>query len=189
MFSIGLVICLRQSWIGCLRSVNTLIMDHRTESFNGSWHKVATRICSFHFWWRNSMTTTVYCDMPSWNSFYWFEIKKFLLSTVMLLTTLCWWIYDGDSFKLFVAVLLCWWQCKESSASISKLVTNTYRLQHSSPTPVIINDIAVLTWCLLDGALSLLFERSILQSASSWVSKWILIWSTWNLIYFVEAPF
>ena len=119
--------------------------DCRTESFNRCRHKMTARVCSFHFWWRNSMTPTVYCDMPSWNSFYWFEIKKFLLSTVMLLTTLCWWIYDGDSFKLFLTVLLCWWQCKESSASISKLVTNTYRLQQPSPTPVIINDIAVLT--------------------------------------------
>ena len=51
----------------------------RTESFNGSWHKMATRICSFHFRWRNPMTTTVYCDMPSWNMFDWLTRKNFNL--------------------------------------------------------------------------------------------------------------
>ena len=28
--------------------------------------------------------------------------------TVMLLTTLCWWFYDGDRFKMLVTESLCW---------------------------------------------------------------------------------
>ena len=27
----------------------------------------------------------------------------------MLVTTLCWWLNDGDSFKILVAELFCWW--------------------------------------------------------------------------------
>ena len=29
--------------------------------------------------------------------------------TVMLVTSLCWWLYDGDRFEMLVAESLCWW--------------------------------------------------------------------------------
>ena len=69
----------------CIGMVRFSYVNHllnRTESFNGSWHKMTTRICSFHFWWRNPMTTTVYCHMPSWNIFDWLKRNSFNLMLV-----------------------------------------------------------------------------------------------------------
>ena len=49
---------------------------------------------------------------------------------MLLVTTLCRWLYDGDSFKMSAAESLCWWlfffmlmnsQIKESVTNISKL--------------------------------------------------------------------
>ena len=56
--------------------------------------------------------------------------------TVMLVTSFCWWLYDGDWFEMLVAEPLCWrlfsW-CWWFSQCI-KSVTNTFGLQHPSPT-------------------------------------------------------
>ena len=67
----------------------------------------------------------------------------------MLVTSVCWWLYDGDLFKMLVAESLCWWfsQCIKSVTNILnqsltswighqhlKLVNNTFGLQHPSPT-------------------------------------------------------
>ena len=50
--------------------------------------------------------------------------------TVMLVTTLCWWFYDGDRFKMSVTESLCWrlfplcwwfFQCIKSVTNISNL--------------------------------------------------------------------
>ena len=35
------------------------------------------------------------------------KIRKF--GTLMLVKTLCWWVYDGDSFKMLMEASLCWW--------------------------------------------------------------------------------
>ena len=66
------------------------------------------------------------------------------LVTVMLATSWCWWLYDGNWFEVefewwnlrLVAELLCWrlfslcWWFSECSKS----VTNTFGLQHPLPT-------------------------------------------------------
>ena len=39
---------------------------------------------------------------------YCFPYEYFYLVTVMLVTSLCWWLYDGPS--LMVTVFRCWWQ-------------------------------------------------------------------------------
>ena len=50
--------------------------------------------------------------------------------TVMLATSLCWWLYNGDWFEMLVAESLCWWlfslcwwfsQCIKSVTNISNL--------------------------------------------------------------------
>ena len=71
------------------------------------------------------------------------------LVTVMLVTSLCWWLYHGDRFQMLVAEWLCWrlfsicWLflnvLNRSPTSWFghqhlKLVTNTSGLQHPSPT-------------------------------------------------------
>ena len=57
----------------------------------------------------------------------------------MLVTSLCWWLYDGDGFEMLVAesvcwrlLSLCWWffQCIKS-------VTNILNRSSTSETPVI----------------------------------------------------
>ena len=34
--------------------------------------------------------------------------QKIFAVTVMLVTSLCWWLYDGDRFEMLVAESLCW---------------------------------------------------------------------------------
>ena len=78
---------------------------------------------------------------------YWMQIV-----TVMLVTSLYWWVYDGDWFEMLVAESLCWRLfslCWLFSICI-KLVTNilnrsptshtchqTFDLQHPSPTSMV----------------------------------------------------
>ena len=47
---------------------------------------------------------------------FWRNWKTFILLryrplsvTVMLVTSLCWWLYDGNWFQMLVAESLCWW--------------------------------------------------------------------------------
>ena len=67
-----------------------------------------------------------------------FSLKNnWQMTSVMLVTTFCWWLNDGDRFKMLLTESLCWrlfsffmlliFQCIKS-------VTNTFRLQHPSPT-------------------------------------------------------
>ena len=80
------------------------------------------------------------------DSLCWWQVSN--LVTVMLVTSLCWWLYDGDWFQMLVAESLCWrpfssWSflnvLNQSPTSWIghqhlKLVTNTFGLQHPSPT-------------------------------------------------------
>ena len=63
--------------------------------------------------------------------------------TVILVTLLCWWLYDGNCFQMLVAeslcwrlFLLCWWfsQCIKSATNISNLsptnLVSNIRHQH-----------------------------------------------------------
>ena len=65
------------------------------------------------------------------------------LVTVMLVTSLCWWLYDGDWFEMLVAESLCWWLfslywwfslCIKSVTNISNLspthLVSNIRHQH-----------------------------------------------------------
>ena len=67
----------------------------------------------------------------------------------MLVTSLCWWLYDGDWFQMLVAESLCWRLSRYVDDSLNVLnrsptswighqhlkpVTNTLGLQHPSPT-------------------------------------------------------
>ena len=65
------------------------------------------------------------------------QIVKFCLTvTVILVTSLCWWLYDGDWFKMLVAESLCWWLfslCWWFSQCI-KSVTNILNRSPSSQT-------------------------------------------------------
>ena len=84
--------------------------------------------------------------------------------TVMLVTTLCWWFYDGDRLKMLVTeslcwrlLSLCWWfsQCIKSVTNI-KLITNS----NLSPKHLVTNirhqhrcNLTIL-WAPLDGEIS-----------------------------------
>ena len=70
-----------------------------------------------------------------------------LTVTVMLVTSLCWWLYDGDWFEMLVAESLCWWlfslcwwfsQCIKSVTNIlNRSPTSQTCHQHIwSPTSV-----------------------------------------------------
>ena len=39
---------------------------------------------------------------------YMIYLHNFLVVTVMFMTSLCWWLYDGDWFQMLVAKSLCW---------------------------------------------------------------------------------
>ena len=67
--------------------------------------------------------------------------------TVMLVTTLCWWFYDGDRFKMSVTESLCWrlfplcwwfFQCIKSVTNILNRspTSQTYHQYILSPTSV-----------------------------------------------------
>ena len=69
----------------------------------------------------------------------------------MLVTSLCWWLYDGDWFQMLVAESLCWWffQCIKSVTNIlNRSQTSQTCHQHIwSPTSVTNIDVTVLlTW-------------------------------------------
>ena len=62
---------------------------------------------------------------------YMIYLHNFLVVTVMFMTSLCWWLYDGDWFQMLVAESLCWrlfslcWlfsQCIKSVTNIGKKV-------------------------------------------------------------------
>lgn len=63
-------------------------------------------------------------------------------ATVMLMTTTCWWLYDGDSFKMLVAQTSCRWLfIVKNRSSVSQIghqnlniVTNINRLHFPLPT-------------------------------------------------------
>ena len=60
-------------------------------------------------WCNQSKGKTHCCTYNSWYN----KITNWLLVirtvTVMLVTSLCWWLYDGDWFEMLVAESLCWW--------------------------------------------------------------------------------
>ena len=51
--------------------------------------------------------------------------------TVMLVTSLCWWLYDGDRFEMLVAESLCWrrfllcWWFSQSIESVAKILNRS----------------------------------------------------------------
>ena len=78
--------------------------------------------------------------------------------TVMLVTSLCWWLYDGDRFEMLVTESLCWWffslcwwffQCIKSVTNILNRSPTSY--QHIwSPASVTNIDVAKIWpifWC------------------------------------------
>ena len=77
--------------------------------------------------------------------------------TVMLVTSLCWWLYDGDWFEMLVAESLCWrlfsvcwWfsQCIKSVTNILNRSPISYSFQQHiwSPTSVSNIDVTSFTW-------------------------------------------
>ena len=79
---------------------------------------------------------------------------QYRMVTVMLVTSLCWWLYDGDWFQMLVAESLCWrlffvmlviFQCIKSVTNISNLsqthLVSNIRHQHRCNP---INDIAYI---------------------------------------------
>ena len=59
--------------------------------------------------------------------------KKNHLATVMLVTTLCWWLYDGDRFKMLMPESLCLWFFVYSIGHQQPTaVTIKFHLQHLS---------------------------------------------------------
>ena len=67
--------------------------------------------------------------------------------TVMLVTSLCWWLYDGDQFEMLVAKSLCWrfFQCIKSVTNI--LNAYTFCLHHSSPTSMSAFEVIIPNIC------------------------------------------
>ena len=75
----------------------------------------------------------------------------------MLVTSLCWWLYDGDRFEMLVAESLCWWLfslCWWFSLCI-KSVTNILNRSPTSQTchqliwsPTSVTNIDVTIWKL-----------------------------------------
>ena len=59
---------------------------------------------------------------------FWNQKPKWV--TVMLATSLCWWLYDGDCFEMLVAESLCWRLSQWIGHQHLKLITNTFGLQH-----------------------------------------------------------
>ena len=94
--------------------------------------------CNKRCWWQ------FFGDM-FWlfdRSLYHFHLASTKTVTVLLVTLLCWWLYDGDWFEMLMAFLLYWWFLNELNRSPTsqtchkhlKLVTNTSGLKYSSPT-------------------------------------------------------
>ena len=66
----------------------------------------------------------------------WLNFKSEFTLTVMLVTTIYWLFDDGERFKMLVTESICWWRFSLYYIGHKhlKLVTNTFRLQHPSPT-------------------------------------------------------
>ena len=59
------------------------------------------------------------------------KIILFLSVTVMLVTSLCWWLYDGDWFQMLVAESLCWrlfslcWRFSQCIKSVTNILNRS----------------------------------------------------------------
>ena len=82
--------------------------------------------------------------------------------TVMLVTSLCWWLYDGDWFEMLVAESLCWrfeslfWWFSHCIWSVTNILNRSLTSQtcHQhiwSPTSVTNIDVTLNTCLYLDG--------------------------------------
>ena len=58
--------------------------------------------------------------------------------TVMLVTSLCWWLYDGDWFQMLVADLLCW-RLLSLSWWFSQCIKSVTNILNQSPTHLVSN--------------------------------------------------
>jgi len=62
------------------------------------------------YWWRDLSPTSKFCHLHIWSPTSLTNIDvTFKTVTVMLVTSLCWWLYDGYWFQMLVAESLCWW--------------------------------------------------------------------------------
>ena len=91
---------------GLIKLMNWIIFQNMTFM----WRILAPKISIHRYHWQNFINSS-----PK-------KIMKLLMSiglnlhslnspqtvTVMLGTSLCWWLYDGDSFEMLVAEWLCW---------------------------------------------------------------------------------
>ena len=75
--------------------------------------------------------------------------------TVMLVATICWWLYEGHSLKILVAESFCWWvfQCKKSVTHISKQPPTSQSCHQHNPSPTFLTsmwsyDFEPIIWLL-----------------------------------------
>ena len=94
-------------------SNNSIVVKNQTNPKNKLSKAVETirrinkRIDKFkHFRSKNFKISKNFPKQPF--RFFYLKYRCYEWATVMLVTTLCWWLYD-DNFMMFVLALLCWW--------------------------------------------------------------------------------
>ena len=95
--------------------------------------------------------------------------------TVMLVTSLCWWLYDGDRFEMLVTESLCWWfsQCFKSVTNIldRSPISQTCHQHIWSPTSVTNIDVTHGSTYRSDLLIVVDFPQSWFQTFSSYYSR------------------
>ena len=93
--------------------------------------------------------------------------------TVMLVTSLCWWLYDGDWYQILVAESLCWWfsRCIKSVINILNRSPTSQTCHQNIWSPTSVTNIDV-TDAIIDCQPILFVSWAVRESNCQWY--------TWN---------
>ena len=111
------------------KMVRTTLVNHHVDDGSLQWNLLVTILSFFtdflmvlfsgRMYYRSCLTMLIVHQHPKIDTNT--ESSNLLDEvTVMLVTSLCWWLYDGDRFEMLVAESLCWWffQCIKSVTNI-----------------------------------------------------------------------